>query len=261
LSASRARSHAAGGRARAIVFTITTAVAAMWVVPTHAQSMMPRRDIVSPPSRTQTDPVGVSFLRQLGDDEEARQVATRCVTRARAIARATLRHQGAFAAAIVDARRGVGDAVANLGGFASPALAFEDRFGLLDLPCACDVLAAPFGPRARLSSPTTDRHTGVSFEVTTPTEAVAVAPGVVVFADGIPGLGSVIVVVHDGGYHTVYARLVALHVATGQPVAEQEPLGIGGVERMWGAREIYFEMRHDGIPIDPAPWFRTRARE
>ena len=61
-----------------------------------------------------------------------------------------------------------------------------------------------------------------------------------------------------GGPSDYAARGVGIKLAEflGQPVAAGEPLGTAGERSVYGQRELYFELRQAGIPIDPLRWFQ-----
>jgi septal ring factor EnvC (AmiA/AmiB activator) len=82
----------------------------------------------------------------------------------------------------------------------------------------------------------------------------AVAPGIVRFASVIEGMGGTVVLDHGDGYHTVYARLLRIYVEPFDPIAAGAPIGEAGAAVFEELPEAYFEVRVDGIPVDPALW-------
>jgi septal ring factor EnvC (AmiA/AmiB activator) len=61
---------------------------------------------------------------------------------------------------------------------------------------------------------------------------------------------------HGQRYYTIYAHLADLFKKSGDPVRKGEPIAlVGDSDSLAGAR-LYFEIRKDGRPVDPAPWFR-----
>jgi septal ring factor EnvC (AmiA/AmiB activator) len=65
-----------------------------------------------------------------------------------------------------------------------------------------------------------------------------------------------IVIDHGDKRHSLYAHLAELAVAVGDRVVAGDVLGLSGSE---GTEEpcVYFEMRYQGRPEDPAGWLRT----
>lgn len=87
----------------------------------------------------------------------------------------------------------------------------------------------------------------------------APAAGEVDFAGPLQGWGLVLILRTGGGYHLVLGGLGETSAVPGQSVAAGEPIG-----RMVGVGQsppdLYFEIRKDGTPLDPAPWLRPADR-
>lgn len=73
----------------------------------------------------------------------------------------------------------------------------------------------------------------------------------VAYAGPLAGWGDVVILDLGPGWRVVVAGLEELQVAAGGQVADGQPLGLAAP----GA-EVYFELRRDDRPIDPAPWLR-----
>ena len=86
----------------------------------------------------------------------------------------------------------------------------------------------------------------------------AVSAGRVVYADWLPGLGLLEIVDHGEGYLSLYGHNERLYKAAGDPVAAGEVIAAAGDSGGRPEPELYFEIRRDGHPIDPRPWFRER---
>jgi septal ring factor EnvC (AmiA/AmiB activator) len=85
----------------------------------------------------------------------------------------------------------------------------------------------------------------------------AVAPGRVVYADWLPGLGLLLIVDHGEGYMSLYGHNDRLLKAVGDPVLAAEVIAAAGDTGGRASPELYFEIRRSGKPVDPTPWFRT----
>ncbi len=87
-------------------------------------------------------------------------------------------------------------------------------------------------------------------------EVRAVAAGDVVFSDWLRGYGNLIIVDHGGDYLSVYGNNDALFKEVGDGVGGGEP--IASVGSSGGGQEsgLYFEIRHQGRPLDPMQWVR-----
>ncbi len=87
----------------------------------------------------------------------------------------------------------------------------------------------------------------------------AVFPGQVVFSDYLRGHGLLIILDHGDGYLSLYGRNQRLLKQTGARVQAGDAIATvgntGGAERS----ALYFEIRHQGRAIDPAPWLRPKG--
>lgn len=79
----------------------------------------------------------------------------------------------------------------------------------------------------------------------------APAAGRVAYAGSLSGWGEVVILDLGPGWRAVVAGLDRLDVSAGDAVADGQALGRSAADG-----EIYFELRRDERPIDPAPWLR-----
>ena len=96
---------------------------------------------------------------------------------------------------------------------------------------------------------------GLSIAAAAGAEAVAPYDGRVIYAGPFRDRGVVLIIRHAGLYHTVLAGLGRADVGPGEWVLAGEPVGAmpDAVDKITG-RPLYFELRHDGRPVDPHPW-------
>jgi murein hydrolase activator len=80
----------------------------------------------------------------------------------------------------------------------------------------------------------------------------AVADGTVAYADDLKGYGKLIIVDHGNDYHSVLAHLGKLTVAHGDKVQLGQALGT--IEP--ANDKLYFEIRHNSVPLDPKAWLK-----
>ncbi|MFQ5597107.1 MAG: murein hydrolase activator EnvC family protein [Nitrospiria bacterium] len=82
--------------------------------------------------------------------------------------------------------------------------------------------------------------------------------GTTVYADWFRGYGMVIIIDHGENYYSLYAHLEKLLVGTGDRVKKNQVIGeVGGTGLSNGAK-LYFEIRHQGKPINPISWLKKR---
>ncbi|WP_049631166.1 murein hydrolase activator EnvC [Cellvibrio sp. pealriver] len=83
---------------------------------------------------------------------------------------------------------------------------------------------------------------------------VAVHHGRVVFADYFGGHGLLVIVDHGEGFLSLYAHNQSLLKKAGEPVSAGEAIAHVGNSGGQAGTGLYFEIRHNGKPIDPGNW-------
>lgn len=78
----------------------------------------------------------------------------------------------------------------------------------------------------------------------------APASGIVRFAGPFRGYREILILEHPGGYHSLIAGMARIDVAVGASVGAGEPVGAMD-ERPDARPELYYELRHNGQPVDP----------
>lgn len=93
---------------------------------------------------------------------------------------------------------------------------------------------------------------GVTFEAEAGARIVAPRAGRVMFAGPFRGYGDMVILEHEGGYHSLLTGFGRIDVAVGESVKAGEPLGLLSTPEN-GKRnpELYFEWRRNGDPVDP----------
>ena len=66
------------------------------------------------------------------------------------------------------------------------------------------------------------------------------------------------IVDHGDRYLSLYGHNDQLYKAVGEQVAPGETIAAAGDSGGRSRPELYFEIRRNGKPVDPAPWFRAR---
>lgn len=97
---------------------------------------------------------------------------------------------------------------------------------------------------------------GISVAAPAGTPIHAVFDGEVIFADYFKGYGNMIIVDHGGGFFSLYAHASSMAKRVGAKVSRNEVLAsVGDIDSSKGPM-LYFEIRYQGKPVDPSPWFR-----
>lgn len=84
----------------------------------------------------------------------------------------------------------------------------------------------------------------------------AVAAGRVVFAQWFRNLGLLMIIDHGKGYMTLYAHNQILYKKTGEWLKAGEVIASVGNSGGRKVPALYFEIRYQGTPVDPAKWLR-----
>ncbi len=114
-----------------------------------------------------------------------------------------------------------------------------------------------FGPRwGRM-------HLGIDVGILSDLHVAAAAAGTVLetgYLTGYEGYGNVVTVDVGGGLTMLYAHLSAIGVMPGTWLNAGDPVGTAGCTGSCTGTHLHFELRQDGVPIDPAPYLTAGLR-
>lgn len=88
----------------------------------------------------------------------------------------------------------------------------------------------------------------------------AIHHGRVAFADWMRGFGMLLIIDHGDGYMTLYGHNESLHKSPGDWVRQGDIVAHAGDSGADQAPGVYFEIRHDGQPVNPARWCDSNQR-
>ena len=128
---------------------------------------------------------------------------------------------------------------------------FAQQKGSLNWP-ADGKLKSRFGDR-RLSS-SQNQWTGVLIKSNKGAEIKAIYPGTVVFADWFDHYGWMIIIDHGDGFMSLYAHAEGLYKSLDESVTAGELIAVVGDSGDINEPALYFEIRRQGAPVDPADW-------
>lgn len=86
----------------------------------------------------------------------------------------------------------------------------------------------------------------------------AIYHGRVLYADWLAGLGLLVIVDHGDGYMSLYAHNDQIYRKVGERVTAGDVIAASGDSGGRSSPELYFEIRRNGRPVDPGPWFKAR---
>jgi septal ring factor EnvC (AmiA/AmiB activator) len=136
-----------------------------------------------------------------------------------------------------------------------PDSGFSSQKGRLSLPVRGEIVAR-YG---RHKHPEFNSYTvsnGVSVAAPAGTDIRSIYTGKVIYADYFKGYGNMVIIDHGGGYFSLYAHASRIVRRVGASVNRNEVIAsVGDVDSTRGP-QLYFEIRHQGKPVDPLQWVR-----
>jgi septal ring factor EnvC (AmiA/AmiB activator) len=130
---------------------------------------------------------------------------------------------------------------------------FSAYQGLLKMPVDGKVISA-YGTYVEPQSGASNFHNGIEIQSKQGTPVRAVFAGETIFSSWLKGYGNVIIIAHGKDFHTVYAHAEELFRAKGEPVETGEVIATVGDTGSMSGPSLYFEIRHQGRPVDPLEW-------
>ena len=97
-------------------------------------------------------------------------------------------------------------------------------------------------------------HEGIDISGVKGQKLFASAAGRVVDVAYVRGYGRTVIVYHGGGWSTLYAHLSKYNVKKGQEVNSGDVVGLMGRTGRAQAVHLHFEIRKDGIPVNPVDY-------
>jgi len=94
-------------------------------------------------------------------------------------------------------------------------------------------------------------HGGLDIAVPTGTPIEAAAPGYVAWARTGASYGNLVMIIHANGYATLYAHLSSFNVSADQFVSRGQVIGYSGSTGLSTGPHLHFEVRVNGIPVNP----------
>lgn len=101
-------------------------------------------------------------------------------------------------------------------------------------------------------------HSGFDIAAPVMTPVKVTADGVVVFLGFSGGYGNLIEVDHGQGYTSRYAHLAEFGVKLGDRVSKNQIIGFVGMTGRTSGPHLHYEVRLNGVPVDPARYLATR---
>jgi murein DD-endopeptidase MepM/ murein hydrolase activator NlpD len=94
-------------------------------------------------------------------------------------------------------------------------------------------------------------HSGIDLAAPTGTPIQAAAPGIVAWTRTGRSYGNYAMIIHEGGFATLYAHMSAFGASTGEYVSRGQTIGYVGSTGFSTGPHLHFEVRLNGIPVNP----------
>ena len=127
---------------------------------------------------------------------------------------------------------------------------FAELRGILSWPTAGDTLNRFGTPRPEGNL----KWQGVLIGAQAGAPVHSVSHGRVAFANWLRGFGLLLIIDHGDGYMSLYGRNASLFKEVGEWVNTGEQISVVAAADVDGRSALYFEIRRDGIPQNPAKW-------
>jgi len=99
------------------------------------------------------------------------------------------------------------------------------------------------------------QQTGVQIDANEGDAVHAISKGRVAFADWLRGFGLLLIIEHGDGYMSLYGHNRSLYKDVGEWVHKDEVVAEVGNSGGSLQAGLYLELRKEGHPVNPAPWF------
>ena len=136
-----------------------------------------------------------------------------------------------------------------------PDRGFGSQKGRMSLPVRGEIVET-YGKHKHPEFNSYTFSKGLSISAGAGSDIKAIYDGSVIFSDYFKGYGNMIIIDHGGGYFSLYAHAAKILKKVGADVARNETVATVGDTDSSRGPMLYFEIRHQGKPVDPADWVR-----
>lgn len=116
-------------------------------------------------------------------------------------------------------------------------------------------MTCPFGMRYHPITGEYKLHSGMDLGVPVGTPVYSMAEGNVIISEYNSAWGNYVVIYHGNGISSLYAHLSKRLVSVGATVKAGQRIGLSGSTGYSTGPHLHFEIRQNGTPIDPTPYY------
>lgn len=131
-------------------------------------------------------------------------------------------------------------------------LSFQQLQGKLHWPVKGSIIAN-YGSALDVGD---QQLSGVIIKATLGTPVNAIYSGKVIFANWLRGFGLLLIINHGNNYMSLYGRNNLLYYKVGDQVSTGDTIATIGNSGGFDKSSLYFEIRQNGIPLNPNIWCR-----
>lgn len=134
-------------------------------------------------------------------------------------------------------------------------LNISDKKGRLNMPLNGKILNK-FGRKRVKEYDSYIVYNGINVKAKKGSRVKAVFDGKVLYTGELEGYGNLVIIGHGKEYHSLYGHLDSIKVSANKVVKTGDVIALSGDSGSLEGEALYFELRKNGKPIKPAPWFR-----
>lgn len=140
-------------------------------------------------------------------------------------------------------------------GPAQAGAAITDYRGALPWPLQGKVVES-FGTKRSRRFATVTASNGIRIEAEPGAEARAIFDGTVIYAEWFKGYGNLVILDHGNRVFSLYGNLRPTTFTVGRRISAGDSVGFVAASETVEAGSLYFEIRENNEPADPATWLR-----
>jgi len=135
---------------------------------------------------------------------------------------------------------------------------FSTLKGAIPWPVEGSVII-PYGKYTDPEFKVTSFKSGVEIKTGTDNSVKAIAGGRVVYISNVKGYGKTLIIDHGSGYFSLYGNLKDLVIEQGNLLIKGMDIGKTDVSQLTNVPALYFEIRHNGMSVDPLTWLQRKG--
>ena len=136
-------------------------------------------------------------------------------------------------------------------------LDISDKKGRLKMPLNGKILNK-FGKKRVKEYDSYIVYNGINVMAKKGSQVRAIFDGTVLYTGELEGYGNLVIIGHGKEFHSLYGHLDVIKVSTNTIVKTGEVIARSGDSGSLEGETLYFELRKDGKPIKPNPWFAKK---